>query len=98
MNAQATEKCLYLLQYLDCCINDLVCDVLDDSEEDPHYSAVTATNLIKCYIDTMEALGQPINFHNVKDYLLLNCHTPEEIQLFEEKRASESKYYIGKQY
>jgi hypothetical protein len=98
MDTKATEKILYLLQYLDWCINNLVYNVLDDSEEDPHYSAVTATNLIKCFIDTMETFEQPINFHNVEEYLAYQSFTPEEIALFEQKRSSESACYIGKQY
>lgn len=92
------EKLMFLLQHLEGYIEDAVYEVLADSEEDPQYSAVTATNLIKCHIEVEEALGHELHYHNVEEYLRFHCLTEEEMQMFEEKRQHESAYYIGKQY
>ena len=92
------EKLTYLLQHLEGYIENVVYEVLADSEEDPQYSAVTATNLIKCHIEVEEALGHQLPYHNVEEYLRFNCLTEEEMQVFEKKRQHESAYYHGKQY
>lgn len=92
------EKLTYLLNHLDGYIEDLIYAVLEDSEEDPQYSTVTAANLIKCYIEVEEALGHPLPYNSVEEYLRFNGHTSEEVELFEQKRLHESAYYIGKQY
>ena len=92
------EKLTYLLQHLEGYIENVVYEILADSEEDPQYSAVTATNLIKCHIEVEEALDRQLPYHNVEEYLRFQCLTEEEIQVFEKKRQQESAYYIGKQY
>ena len=92
------EKLMFLLQHLVGYIEDAIYEVLADSEEDPQYSAVTATYLIKCHIEVEEALGRQLPYHNVEEYLQFYCLTEEEMQVFEKKRQHESAYYIGKQY
>ena len=92
------EKLTYLLQHLEGYIENMVYAVLADSEEDPQYSAVTATNLIKCHIEVEEALGRQLPYHNVEEYLRCSWLTEEEMQVFEKKRQHESAYYHGKQY
>lgn len=56
------EKLMFLLQHLEGYIENAVYEVLVDSEEYPQYSAVTATNLIKCHIEVEEALKFPFSF------------------------------------
>ena len=98
MKTDIREKLQYLLRFMDLYMERSINDVLCDSLEDPQYSAVTTSNLIKCYIDVMQALGESINYHSVDEYMSQNMFTSEEIQLFNAKRNSESEYYIGKQY
>ena len=40
----------------------------------------------------------PIAYHNVEEFLKEKCFTSQEIEHFEECRAKEAVYYIGKQY
>lgn len=71
-------------------------DVIYDSEEDPEYSAVTTTNMIKCYIDVLKCLGEDVPYSTVKEYIRYkDGYTEEEYNIFEEKRKKEAEYYIG---
>ena len=72
--------------------------VLHDSKEDPHYSAVTTTNWIKCYIQIMKDHGYQLDYDDVKGFLEHVPLTLEQQQQFEDSRAQESVYYRGKQY
>ncbi|HAN21373.1 MAG: hypothetical protein A2Y15_06965 [Clostridiales bacterium GWF2_36_10] len=92
------EKLFYALHYLKYDIDDLIDNVLNDSDEDPHYSAVTATNLLKCYIQLLKNSGEQLPFNDSEEYFKHNGYTIQEYQLFEVKRKAESKNYIGKQF
>ena len=98
MEKVIVEKLTYLLDHMDSYIVSIIDDVLHDSNEDPECSAVTTTNLIKCYIDVKKALNQDPGANNVEEYLRNNCLTSDEIFAFEQKRKAEANYYIGKQY
>ena len=98
MQTTTVEKITYLLDYLDFYMVSAVQDVLNDSIDNPKHSAVTTTNLIKCYIDVKKALDQEISFSSVSEYLQFNCFTHSEIFEFEQRRLLEANYYIGKQY
>lgn len=76
----------------------LIKNVVNDSETDPHYSAVTASNKIKCYIYVMNELCEKPPFEDVVGFLEFNGFTKEEQTLFNRHRKTESEYYIGKQY
>ena len=92
------KKLKYLLHIQRFDIELLVESVLGDSEEDPHYSAVTASNLIKCYIEIMEALGEKLSYTDVEGFIRNVGYSEQEYMLFEEKRRKEAKYYRGIQY
>lgn len=92
------EKLKYLLAFMSEYIESLVENVLTDSETDPHYSAVAATNLIKCYIQILNELGEKLPYSNVKEFFQFNAFTEEEYERFEESRKKESVYYRGVQY
>ena len=92
------EKLKYLLHIQIYDIELLVENVLGDSEQDPQFSAVTATNLIKCYIQVMNELGEALPYSNVEEFFEFNAYTQEEYLTFEEKRKKESEYYRGIQY
>ncbi len=72
MDSNTYEKLLYLLNHMDGFIEQLVYDVLTDSQTDPHYSAVTATNLIKCNIQVMQQFNKKIPYTDVKGYFKYN--------------------------
>lgn len=92
------EKLEYLLKDIDDLIMQLVDNVLSDSTIDPHYSAVTATNKIKCYIQIMSELGANLPYNDVEEFFKFNAYTKEEYRKFEASREKESKYYRGLQY
>lgn len=56
------EKLKYLLNDMDVNIGELIDNVLNDSETDPHYSAVFTANKIKCYIQIMNELGEKLPY------------------------------------
>ena len=98
MDNKTQEKLLYLLKFIDDYIESSVYEVLKDSKEDPHSSAVTTTNIIKCYIDVMKHFDVELPYSNVKEYFEDNLFTDEEYKAFEDSRIKEAEYYIGKIY
>ncbi len=92
------EKLLYLLMFTDDYMEDFAHDVMNDSEEDPHYSAVTLSNMIKCYVDIMNELGVELPYSDVQSFFKDNLYSDEEYKIFEEKRKTEAEYYTGHQY
>ena len=91
------EKSLgYLLWHMGFEIDRYIWRVIYDSEEDPEYSAVTTTNMIKCYIDVLKCLGEDVPYSTVKEYIRYkDNYTEEEYNIFEAKRKKEAEYYIG---
>ena len=92
------EKLKYLLNFQVYEIELLIENVIEDSEEDPHYSAVTATNLVKCHIEIMKELGEPLPYTDVEGFVTNIGYSKNDYLLFEEKRKKESEYYRGIQY
>jgi len=92
------EKLKYLMLNMPAYINGLIEEVLTDSLTDPHYSAVFASNTIKCYIRVMQDIGEELPFQDVKGYFEFNVYTEEEYNQFEKLREKESAYYRGIQY
>lgn len=92
------EKLEYLLGFVEDYLTDFIDEILHDSDVDPHYSAVTATNMIKCYIEIMNDFGKELPYSDVKSYFEFNAYTKEEYQQFESSRERESKYYTSKQF
>lgn len=92
------EKLEYILAFMDQWLTESIIDrVLNDSETDPHYSAVAANNLIKCYIALEQQVGHSLPFSDPKSYFRFNAYTEPEWEQFEAKRAKESTYYRGLQ-
>lgn len=92
------EKLKYLLSDTENEICILIDNVLSDSESDPHFSAVTAVNYIKCYIEISSELGKELPYNTVEEFFEFNAYTKEEYDFFERKRQKESMYYQGIQY
>ncbi len=89
------EKLLYLMRHTESDIEALIYHVLEDSETDSHYSAVTAVNMIYCYIDVMDSLGKSVGYNDHIGFLDAILLTDEEKDKFESKRKKELKYYTG---
>ncbi len=96
--AMDSEKMAYLLRYFDNSLEEFVANVLANDPVDPHYSAVTATNCIKCYIEWRHEIGEPLPYSNIEEYFRWIGYSEEEYRLFESSRAEESEHYIGVQY
>ena len=89
---------MYLLNSQQYDIEELVGAVLDDSETDPAYSAVTCSNLIKCYIKVMQELTEDCEYSDMEDFFYKNQFTPEEYQIFMEKYKKEAEYYRSQKF
>lgn len=98
MEDNRQEKTIYLLKYMDDYIESLIYKVLEDSDGDPQYSAVTASNLLKCYIDVMSGNNCRLPYQNMKEYFDFHLLTEEEYALFLRKFDIEKAYYVGKIY
>ena len=90
----------YLMKYVFYYIGQLLEKVVDDSEEDPQFSAVTLCNLIYCYLNTLEpqtkATMGSIQLFIEEHYCGQN---PQEIYSIIERRWKlEREYYIGEQF
>lgn len=96
MSRNADKEFEYLMgEHLLYYIDNLIDNILDDSEEDPRYSAVTANNLIICFVKVASEWGMEVPFSNAETYFGWTNRTTAEYRLFEEKRAKEQTYYIG---
>ena len=95
MNKEILMKVLnaFLIQ-----TTELAEQVINDSEDDPQYSAVTATNHIKWYLEIMNELGEEPYFSNVEEFFTKAGYPLEAYKIFEAKRKKESEYYIGEQF
>ena len=76
----------------------LIGNVLQDSPTDPHYSAVAASNRIKCYIQIMTELGHELPYQTVPEFFQYYGYSQEQYDAFEKSRKEESVYYRGVQY
>lgn len=72
--------------------------VLNDSKEDPQYSAVITYNVIRCYIDVMEDHGELLPYHTVSEYIRYLYGDDTTYEQFKELKNKESAYFIGWQY
>ena len=85
----------YLMYYMEDYISNLVYNVLQNSKEDPHYSAVTATNLIKCYLKVMKDKGIILPYNTIKEFFEYYGFTNQEYEDFEHSRLEELPIYVG---
>lgn len=95
VNRECLENILHIFDFT---IDELIDNVLYDSETDPHYSAVTARNCIIWYIQVMKDMGVPLPYSDCEGYFKHAWYSKKQYRLFEKKRIKESAYYQGKQY
>lgn len=92
------DKLLYILDFFDVYLMQFIQEILMDTKEDPHFSAVAANNMILCYLEIMAELGQKLPYNSVKEYFEFQGFDPEEYDAFERSRIEESAYYRGPQF
>jgi len=92
------ESVLFLLKSIEQELPLYIEDVLNDSFEDPHHSAVHTTSLINCVVELLTELGEKLPFYDTESYFEHAGFSKEEYKLFEESRRKESVYYRGAQY
>ncbi len=97
MDFNADEKLNYILEFVDYSISQFIDEVLDDSETDPEFSAVTLSNTIICYIDLLKATKGD-SFQSLYEFFLSHGYSEDDFKIFKQKREKESVYYNGKQY
>ena len=93
-----TENVMFLLRTVEDELPFFIKDVLNDSEEDPHHSAVHTTSMINCIVELITELGEKLPYHDTESYFEHVGFSKEEYGLFEESRRKESVYYRGVQY
>ncbi len=93
------EKIKFLLSYIENSLPTEIDNVLNDSESDPHFSAVYVSKLIKSLIFTIESYKiSDLHFSDIKECFAYLDYSDEEYEIFEKKRLIESQYYIGEQF
>lgn len=95
MDENTKKKMLYLLEFCIYHTDLLIESVLEDSEDDPHHSAVTASNLVKCYIHVMEELGCELPYFTLEEYFMADPFLKDSFERFEKIRKKEEEYYHG---
>ncbi len=95
---QATDELRYLLQFADYDTECYVANVINDCDEDPEFSAVTANNRIKCLIKVWQEVDSNCPYTDVPAYFEASGFSQQAYETFERKRKKEQQYYIGKQY
>lgn len=98
LNAKQYEALEYLLDAVVWNLSDLIEEVIYDSEEDPHYSAVTANNLLICNIIVRRLIGRPPPYNNMKEYFNSSHYSQRDYKIFEKKWTAEKPIYLGKQW
>ena len=72
--------------------------VLNDSDTDPHHSAVYTTNMIKCFIFIFEQMGIQLLYKDVCGFFIAHGFSQQQYFDFENRRKKESVYYRSIQY
>lgn len=93
MEPDMCEQLLYLLKFIDYDIGNLVREVLDDDEKDPDYSAVTAINMLTCYMNVMRYLDEELPYADVKEYFSYSWLKKGEYRRFMKSAEKEAAYY-----
>ena len=71
---------------------------LEDSSTDPQYSAVAASNALRCYIRLKKSRGGQVPYEDEVDFFQSRGYSEGQYDLFEARRKKESEYYCGPQF
>lgn len=92
------DKLIFLLRHTEGEICNSVSDVLNDNNDDPHFSAVYSSNMIKCFIEISTAAGYSLLYNDVYGFFIAHGFSINQYYDFEIKRKTEADYYQGVQY
>lgn len=84
------------MEYYQYDICNFIKSVLEDNEDDPHYSAITCNNRILLYISYKMLYYKNNNIESDEDFFIKNNFTAEDYNFFKQKTEKESEYYCGK--
>ena len=85
----------YLLHHIEYYLDELIQNVLVNDKDDPHYSAVIANNILKCYVDVMIQSGNSTKYTDMKSYFRLNWYDDSEYEDFIHQMEEEKKNFVG---
>lgn len=97
-NIPYEEKLIFLLRHTEGEICKSIFNVLNDNEDDPHFSAVYSSNMIKCFIDISSAIGCSLLYNDICGFFIAHGFCLSQYYEFENKRNFESDSYRGVQY
>lgn len=92
------DKLIFLLRHTEGEICKFIFCVLNDNEDDPHFSAVYSSNMIKCFMDISSAVGCSLLYNDICGFFIAHGFSLNQYYYFENKRKTESDYYRGFQY
>ena len=92
------EELKYFLAKVDYLFLNEAYQVLFDSKEDPHHSAVFLENIVHCYLRICKLFHQNYSINTVHEFFNYMGMTKDEIYEFESLQKKESSYYYGPQY
>ena len=97
-NDSYEDKLIFLLRHTEGEICKLIFDVLNDNDDDPHFSAVYCSNMIKCFMDISSAIGCSLLYNDICGFFIAHGFCLNQYYDFENKRKIESDCYRGVQY
>lgn len=92
------DKLIFLLRHTEGEICKFISCVLNDNDDDPHFSAVYSSNMIKCFIDISNAVGYSLFYNDICGFFIAHGFRLNQYYDFENKRKIESDSYQGVQY
>ena len=92
------EMFVFLLRHTEGEICRFIFEVLNDNDEDPHFSAVYTSNMIKCFIEVSNIFGHSLLYSDAWSFFVAHGFDWKQYSDFENKYKTESVIYRGTQY
>lgn len=89
---------IFILKHTEGEICREIFNVLNDSNVDPHFSAVYTTNMIKCLLFVAGKVGFSFLYNDVFGFFISHGFSEKQYREFEKSRKKESEYYRGYQW
>ena len=84
---------IFILKHTEGEICREISNVLNDSNIDPHFSAVYTTNMIKCLLFVAGKVGFSFLYNDVFGFFISHGFSEKQYREFENKRKKEAEYY-----
>ncbi len=84
---------IFILKHTEGEICREIFNVLNDSDDDPHFSAVYTANLIKCLLFVADKAGLSFLYNDVFGFFISHGFSEKQYREFEMNRKKESEYY-----